>query len=179
MPVNQIQLPVMYRKNTNQRSDNYQHYLAEVDRKETLTMRGLVDHIKSHGCAIGRDAIEAVIVNLSECIPELVAQGQPVKLNGLGIFYPTVQNKKGGATEAQMKSKDFDPTSIIEGVRFRFTPDSTDLDNLTSREFLTRSVSATSQYIVSTVKRTVDGKIRKIQVRQTLEDFRNPADQQP
>ena len=34
---------------------------------------------------------------LSECIPELVAQGYGVKLDGIGIFYPTIANVKGGA----------------------------------------------------------------------------------
>ena len=58
----------------------------------------------------------------------------------------------------------------------RFTPEGTELDNITSKEFLTRAVSLTSEYVVESVTRTVDGKEKTVQVIQTLEDFRNPAD---
>ena len=102
MAINQIQMGVNFRKNINSKSASYQKYYAEVDRQKTLTTRGLAAHLKEHNCMVGRDAIQAVLVKLSECIPELVAKGVGVKLDGLGIFYPTIRNKKGGATEAQM-----------------------------------------------------------------------------
>ncbi len=121
---------------------------------------------------VGRDAIQAVLVKLSECIPELVAQGVGVKLDGLGIFYPTIRNKKGGATEEQMLDSEFNPTSIVEGVHVRFLPESSTLDNLTSRQFMTRSVSTASQNIVKVEKRTVNGKVKNVQVVQSLADFR-------
>ena len=123
---------------------------------------------------VGRDAIMAVLIKLSECVPELVAQGVGVKLDGLGIFYPSVLNEKGGATEAEMLDKTFNPTSIIKGIRLRFTPDSSELDNLTSKQFLNRNVAPESQNIVDVVTRTVNGKPVKIQTLVTLEDFRNP-----
>lgn len=176
MATNKIAMTVMYRKNENVKSSACNHYFAEVDQAETLTNAGFIEHIRSHNCAVGTEAIKAVVEKISECIPELVAQGVPVKIDGLGIFYPTIENKKAGATEDQMKDKQFNPTSIIKGVHLRFLPDGTDLNNLTSREYLTRSVSPTAEYIVKTEERTVDGKKRKVQVRTTLEDFRNPAD---
>ncbi len=121
---------------------------------------------------VGRDAIVAVLVKLSECVPELVAQGVGVKLDGLGIFYPTIENKKGGASETQMLDSEFDPTSIIKGVHVRFLPESSELDNITSRQFLTRGVSAASMNIVKSEVRTVDGKSKRVQVVQSLADFR-------
>lgn len=176
MATNKVAMTVMYRKNENAKSQAYEQYFAEVDRGETLTTAGFIDHIRSHNCAVGTEAIKAVIEKISECIPELVAQGIPVKIDGLGIFYPTIENKRMGATEAQMKSKDFNPTSLIKGVHLRFLPDGTDLNNLTSEAYLTRAVSPTAEYIVKSEQRTVGGKKRTIQIRQTLEDFRNPAD---
>ncbi|MBQ4386975.1 MAG: AAA family ATPase [Prevotella sp.] len=62
---------------------------------------------------------------------KLVAQGYGVKLDGIGIFYPSIANVKGGAESVY----DFNLTQNIKGVRFRFTPDSTDLDDLTSKAF--------------------------------------------
>ena len=174
MAVNKISMGINYRKKTNSRMTGNGNYFAEVDRRETLTTRGLAEHLKEHGCLAGLDAIQAVLVKISQCVPELVAQGIGVKLDGLGIFYPTIKNKKGGATEAQMLDKDYNPTSLIEGVHVRFSPESTDLDNLTSKQFLTRSVTTASQNIVKAVERTVNGKARKIRTVVSLEDFRNP-----
>ena len=172
MAINQIQMGVNFRKNINSKSAANGKYYAEVDRQKTLTTRGLAAHLKEHNCMVGRDAIQAVLVKLSECIPELVAQGVGVKLDGLGIFYPTIRNKKGGATEEQMLDSEFNPTSIVEGVHVRFLPESSTLDNLTSRQFMTRSVSTASQNIVKVEKRTVNGKVKNVQVVQSLADFR-------
>ena len=174
MAVNKISMAINYRKNKSTRLSSGGKYYAEVDRQKTLSTRGLAQHLKDHNCMVGRDAIMAVLIKLSECVPELVAQGVGVKLDGLGIFYPSVLNEKGGATEAQMLDKTFNPTSIIKGIRLRFTPDSSELDNLTSKQFLTRNVAPESQNIVDVEKRTVDGKQVSIQTLITLEDFRNP-----
>ena len=174
MAVNKISMGINYRKKTNSRMTGSGNYFAEVDRRETLTTRGLAEHLKTHGCLAGLDALQAVLVKISQCVPELVAQGIGVKLDGLGIFYPTIKNKKGGATEAQMLDKDFNPTSLIEGVHVRFSPESSDLDNITSKQFLTRSVTAASENIVKSEERTINGKTRKIRTVVSLEDFRNP-----
>ncbi len=69
-----------------------------------------------------------------ECIPELCAQGVPVKLDGLGTFSPYIESTKDGATtlaDAQGAS----PADFVAGVHVRFIPDGTDLDNITSRVF--------------------------------------------
>ena len=174
MAVNKISMGINYRKKTNSRMTGSGNYFAEVDRRETLSTRGLAEHLKEHGCLAGLDAIQAVLVKISQCVPELVAQGIGVKLDGLGIFYPTIKNKKGGATEAQMLDKDYNPTSLIEGVHVRFSPESSDLDNITSKQFLTRSVTASSENIVKAEVRTINGKVRKIRTVLSLEDFRNP-----
>ena len=174
MAVNKISMAINYRKNKSTRLSSGGKYYAEVDRQKTLSTRGLAQHLKDHNCMVGRDAIMAVLIKLSECVPELVAQGVGVKLDGLGIFYPSVLNEKGGATETEMKDKTFNPTSIIKGIRLRFTPDSSELDNLTSKQFLARNVAPESQNIVDVETRTVNGKPVKIQTLVTLEDFRNP-----
>ena len=172
MATNKVQLAVNFRKNTNTRTTALGKYYAEVGRQKTLSTRGLAAHLKEHNCMVGRDAIVAVLVKLSECVPELVAQGVGVKLDGLGIFYPTIENKKGGASETQMLDSEFDPTCIIKGVHVRFLPESSELDNITSRQFLTRGVSAASMNIVKSEVRTVDGKSKRVQVVQSLADFR-------
>ena len=64
-------------------------------------------------------------------MPELVAQGYGVKLDGIGIFYPVIANQKGGAQSVEA----FNIAQNVKGVRFKFRPDSTDLDDLTVKAF--------------------------------------------
>ena len=106
-------------------------WFAHVDRQGTLSTRGLAQHMIEHGLVGNRAEVESILIKLSECIPELVGQGYGVKLDSIGIFYPSIANKKGGAESVA----DFSVTQNIEGVRFRFRPDSTNLDDLTTKSF--------------------------------------------
>ena len=119
------------RKFKNARSSANNRWFAYVNRQGTLSTRGLAQHMVEHGVLTNRADVEAILIKLSECIPELVAQGYGVKLNGIGIFYPTIANVKGGAESVT----DFNLAQNVKGVRFRFTPDSTDLDDLTTKAF--------------------------------------------
>ena len=105
-------------------------WFAYVNRPGILSTRGLANHMVEHGMTNKADVL-AMLAKLSECIPELVAQGYSVKLDGIGVFYPVIANRKGGAASPG----EFNVADNVQGVRFRFKPDSTDLDNLTSKTF--------------------------------------------
>ena len=105
-------------------------WFAYVNRPGILSTRGLANHMAEHGMTNKADVL-AMLAKLSECIPELVAQGYSVKLDGIGVFYPVIANRKGGAANPG----EFSVADNVQGVRFRFKPDSTDLDNLTSKTF--------------------------------------------
>ena len=82
MAVNSIQMPINVKLNQNESMPgSYGRYYLEAATAEVLTTEGLVNHITHHNCAVGTEAIAAVIKKLGECIPELVAQGQPVKID--------------------------------------------------------------------------------------------------
>ena len=119
------------RKVKNDQSPVYNRWFARVDRPGTLSTRGLAQHMIEHGLVGNRADVDSMLSKLSECIPELVAQGYGVKLDGIGIFYPTIKNRKGGAASVT----EFTISENVEGVRFRFRPDSTDLDDLTAKAF--------------------------------------------
>ena len=122
------------RKNSN--NSAYNKYYAEVDAEKTLTTLGLAKHLKEHGCLARLDAIKAVLAKLAECIPEITSQGYGVMLDGLGKFYPTLKSK--GATEAEMVEDGWQLQSLIKGVRLRFLPTSKQMQNITSRQYMTR-----------------------------------------
>ena len=119
------------KKFKNARSSANNRWFAYVNKVGTLSTRGLAQHMIEHGLIGNRAEVEAMLTKLSECIPELVAQGYGVKLEGIGIFYPTIANEKGGAETVY----DFNVSQNIKGVHFRFRPDSTNLDDLTTKAF--------------------------------------------
>ena len=134
-------MPINIKLNQNEAmAGSYGRYYLEAATAEVLTTEGLVNHITHHNCAVGTEAIAAVIKKLGECIPELVAQGQPVKIDGLGIFYPTAENKKSGLTKAQLLDTKVNPLDVLAGIHLRFRPQSDDLNDLTSKSFLKMQV---------------------------------------
>ena len=128
---NTLTMGYVLKKNTNPTSRVHNRWFAYVDHQGTLSTRGLAQHMIEHGLIGNRAEVEAMLTKLSECIPELVAQGYGVKLEGIGIFYPTIANVKGGAETVA----DFTISQNIKGVHFRFRPDSTNLDDLTTKAF--------------------------------------------
>ena len=131
MASNTLIMSYVLRKFKNARSSANNRWFAYVNKTGILSTRGLANHMIDHGLIGNRAEVEAILTKLSECIPELVAQGYSVKLDGIGIFYPTIANEKGGAESVA----DFTVAQNIKGVRFRFRPDSTDLDDLTTKAF--------------------------------------------
>ena len=127
---NSLIMSYVLRKFKNARSSANNRWFAYVNRTGILSTRGLANHMIEHGMTSKADVL-AMLAKLSECIPELVAQGYSVKLDGIGIFYPVIANVKGGAETPA----DFNVALNIKGVRFRSKPDSTDLDDLTTKAF--------------------------------------------
>ena len=96
---------------------------------QTLSQRGFINHMTEHGLSIPRSIIESVFVQMCQCIPELCATGVGVRIDGLGIFYPSVKST-GKFEEAECI-----PAKCLQGVRVRFKPDSSKLDDITSKTF--------------------------------------------
>lgn len=119
------------KQNKNAKSPVVGRWFAYCDRLGNITTRGLAEYLISLGVTLDRSDVEKVLIKMAQAIPGIVAQGYGVKLAGLGIFYPTIANHKGGAESVE----DFTVQENIEGVRFKFRPDSSDLDNLTSKAF--------------------------------------------
>ena len=131
MATNTLIMSYVLKKFKNARSSANNRWFAYVNKVGTLSTRGLAQHMIEHGLIGNRAEVEAILTKLSECIPELVAQGYGVKLEGIGIFYPTIANVTGGAETVA----DFTISQNIKGVHFRFRPDSTNLDDLTTKAF--------------------------------------------
>ncbi len=155
--VNNPVMGINFRKNTNQTSAGYGKFYPVVDRLKTLSTRGFAQHMINHGSKYGLEDIQAILTQMSKCLPELLAMGMAVKLDGLGIFEPTAEAKKG-VTKAEMAS--VSPREVVKAIHIRFQPDTTKLDDLSGKAFADRcSLELRNVVIVDTVKDAETGKL--------------------
>ena len=162
MATEKISMGINLRKNKNNTNAGYGKYYPEVDQQKTLSLRGFAKHLSDHGSLYGRDVIEGVLIRITDCLPELVAQGVPVKLDGLGTFYPTAQVAKDAAVPDIAAMEGLNPNQVVRGIRIRFLPDATKLDNLSGPAFKERC-TLELRNIVDTQEVTIDGKTRRVQ----------------
>ena len=155
-----VNAPVMginLKQNKNEHSAGFGKYYPEVARQKTLNTRGFAEHMIAHGSKYGLEDIQAILRMFSTCLPELLAMGIGVKLDGLGVFLPYAESKKG-ITKAQMAG--ISPQEIIKAIHIRFQPDSTKLDNLAGPAFADRCTMEMRNIII--VDRVKDPQTNKV-----------------
>ena len=162
MAKEKIALGLNLRQNKITGNAGYGKYYPEVDVQKTLSLRGFAKHMTDHGSVYGRDLLEGVLIKITECLPELVSQGIPVQLGGLGTFYPTAQVKKDAAVSSIADMDGLNPNDIVEAIHIRFLPDTSKLDNISGKAFK-EACALEFRNIVDTQEVTVNGKIRKMQ----------------
>ena len=157
--VNNPVMGINLRQNKNSKNAGYGKYYPEVDLQKTLTIRGFAQHLIDHGSKYSRGDIENILSMVTECLPELVAQGIPVQLGDLGIFRPTCEAEDSVASIAAMEG--LNPNDIVKAIHIRFIPNQTKLDNLAGPAFKDQC-SLELRNIIDTEKVTVDGKQRSV-----------------
>ncbi len=115
--------------------------------RRDVPISGFCAHMTEHGKLADYQMVVLVVQQVVECMKELVLQGQPVKLEGLGTFGPSLESKKGGANSVQA-AIDAGLDTLIEGVHMNFT---------------------------ESVKQTVDGKVKRYQNKTPIAFILSPA----
>jgi len=123
------------KKNTNMKSTAYGKWFAQVKTLETLNTRRLAQHISEHGSIYTPDVVYGVLEKFRSCLLEMLLESKKVKIEGLGTFYCTVENQKGGAA----KKEDFNATKHLKALHIRFLPEQEQEQNISSREFLKKA----------------------------------------
>ena len=163
MAVEKIALGINLRKNKISTSSGFGKYYPEVDTQKTLSLRGFAQHMVDHGSIYGRAVVEGVLMQIVDCLPELVAQGVPVQLGSLGTFYPTAEVMPKTGAVANIAAMDgLNPNDIVKAIHIRYLPDSTKLDNLCGPQFKNRC-TLELRNIIDTQEVTIDGKTKKVQ----------------
>ena len=135
MAVKSPQFEINIRKNDNALSEAYGKYYPKAVEKQTISLRGLCNHMAEHNSIYGRDIIQGVLMKMSGCIVELLSQGNPVKIDGLGTFVPTVESEKSGISKADLIAGKWNPQTYVKAIHIRFRPENTNDDKITSRSF--------------------------------------------
>ena len=158
---------VNLRKNTIPESDMFGRYYPEAETKETLTTKGFAKHVSEHGgTLVNYEFMQLVLATIVKCLKEMMSQGQPVKLDGLGTFRPTITSVKNGAAsieEALTKGVN----NMVAGVNFTFLPENAQGEEITSKKFKDQC-SLQFAYLVETIKKTIGGKEKSYTLRTPL-----------
>jgi hypothetical protein len=158
---------VNLRKNIVPDSDMFGRYYPEAESKETLSTKGFAKHVADHGgTLVSYELMQLVMAAIVKCLKEMMSQGQPVKLDGLGTFRPTVTSVTGGAAsieEALRKGVN----NLVEGVNFIFIPENVQGEEITSKKFK-EQCSLQFAYLVETFYKVIGGKKKSYTLRTPL-----------
>ena len=157
MATTKIAFAVNLRQNQNTFNSGYGKYYAEPDVKEPLNLKGFAQHISDHGKLVTYDLAQLVLANIVDCLKELVTQGQPVKLDGLGTFTPKIENNGKKALNSVEATLEQGLDVLVKGIHIRFIPEGAKGEELTSRSLKDECVLQAA-YVVRSKKKTVDGK---------------------
>ena len=109
-----------------------------------------------------------VLQNIVSCLKELMAQGQPVKLDGLGTFRPVIET--GQCVASVEAAQTLGADALIKGVHIRFIPEGMKDERLTAPTFKQECVFELHD-VVECVKKTVDGKVKTYQTRMPISTY--------
>ena len=153
MAVKNPQFEINIRKNDNQYTAGYGQYYPKAVEKEAISLRGLTNHMAEHNSIYGRDVIGGVLTKMTSCITELLSQGNPVKIDGLGTFVPTIEAEKSGISKADILAGKWNPQTYVKAVHIRFRPENAVDDKITSRAFKNQCALSTKgveeKYVIS------------------------------
>ena len=159
----------IFRKNTAVGSDREGRYYPEAESKEALTTKGFAKHVSEHGGLVTYEFMQLVLAAIVKCLKEMMSQGQPVKLDGLGTFRPTVTSVKNGAASIE-EALTMGVNNMVAGVNFVFIPENAQGEEITSKKFK-EQCSLQFAYLVETVKKTINGKEKSYTLRTPLSAY--------
>jgi len=157
---------VNLRKNTAAGSDREGRYYPEAESKEALTTKGFAKHVSEHGGLVTYEFMQLVLAAIVKCLKEMMSQGQPVKLDGLGTFRPTVTSVKNGAASIE-EALQMGVNNMVTGVNFVFIPENAQGEEITSKKFK-EQCSLQFAYLVESIKKVINGKERSYTLRTPL-----------
>ena len=125
----------LLKQNNIKNSKIYGKWFAHGKTIETLNTRKMANHISEHGSIYTPDVVFGVLEKFRSCLLEMLLNSKRVKIDGLGIFFTTLENEPGGA----LRKEDFSPAKNLKALHIRFLPDQEAETNISSREFIKKA----------------------------------------
>ena len=168
---------VNLRKNIVEGSKMEGRYYPEAESKEALTTKGFARHVADHGGMLTYEFMQLVLASIVKCLKEMMSHGQPVKLDGLGTFRPTVTSIPGGAASIEEALR-VGVNNLVQGVNFVFIPENAQGEEITSKKFKDQC-SLQFAYLVETIKKKINGKEKSYTLRTPLSAWDIIQDEDP
>ena len=102
---------------------------------EVLNTRKMANHIAEHGSIYTPDVVFGVLEKFRSCLLEMLLESKRVKIDGLGTFFTTIENCKGGAATED----EFNVNKNLQALHIRFMPEQEQEMNISSREFFKKA----------------------------------------
>ena len=109
----------LLKQNKAQGAKIYGKWFAHGKTIETLNTRKMANHISEHGSIYTPDVVFGVLEKFRSCLIEMLLESKRVKIDGLGIFYTTLENEKGGAPAKDECTSDSCPTRWLRPTSAR------------------------------------------------------------
>jgi predicted histone-like DNA-binding protein len=156
-------------KNKNVTSRAYGLYYPRIFFRDGLNLKGFAKHISEHGSLVTYELAVLVLQNIVNCLREMMTQGVPVKLDGLGTFSPGIQSAHGVAN-----LEDFNAEEHIKAVKINFRPEGAgaEEDKLTGKALKAQTTFQMNDY-VEVFYKMVGGKEVTYQKRTPLKSYAN------
>ena len=138
----------LLKQNNIKNSKIFGKWFAHSKTVETLNTRKMANHIAEHGSIYTPDVVFGVLEKFRSCLLEMLLNSKRVKIDGLGIFFTTLENEKGGA----LKKEDFSPQKNLKALHIRFLPDQEAETNISSREFIKKAEFVNAEAFADALK---------------------------
>ena len=125
----------LLKQNKNQGSKIFGKWFAHGKTIETLNTRKMANHISEHGSIYTPDVVFGVLEKFRSCLVEMLLESKRVKIDGLGTFFTTIENEKGGAASQE----EFNVGKNLKALHIRFIPEQEQELNISSREFIKKA----------------------------------------
>ena len=123
------------KQNKNEDSKIYGKWFAYAKAVEVMNTRKLSQHISEHGSIYTPDVVFGVLEKFRSCLVEMLLESKRVKIDGLGTFFTTIENEKGGAASEDQ----FNVNKNLKALHIRFIPEGEQILNISSREFIKKA----------------------------------------
>lgn len=110
-------------------------WYAKAVTRDSLSLENLAEHMSNHNSSFSKGQILAVLTDMTSCVKELCLESKKVKIDNLGIFYPSLSSK--GAVD----EKSYTP-AYIKGVRIRC---------MSSGDLSTSTLNAEAKHTLSSI----------------------------